>query len=364
MTFKNCSLFSFSMPTAPTEIVSQGETAMRAYQVALEGGSIETMRVRVMIIGQDRTGKSSLIRSLLKKPYTPNDSTIGIDITSATFTVSGRHDDKSFTDGVPCDFVEEERAGTGYAEGEVARAVAYQIQEEQRRQQLALGESEEAQIYGESDDDDSDSDSPFDSVDGERKCSARRSSAHSRPRTATPDSATGREAVSIELDEVDSGLTERTMSDKAETEEEGSFLSPRRFSSPTLSEDGGRERKVSSVAEEHLELTPEMKSIVVQLLRDVKVCVAMDILILGRGARAVLVLNFPCRGFILAVLRLLELSVSLVVNFHLPLTVTAFRNLFVILAVLNRSTRRQSTFLFVSTTSPASRSSTTHTRCS
>ena len=61
--------------------MARGPKALRAYEKALKDGKTHDRRVPVMIVGQDRSGKTSLKRSLKGEPFNPNeDSTIGIEI--------------------------------------------------------------------------------------------------------------------------------------------------------------------------------------------------------------------------------------------------------------------------------------------
>ena len=73
--------------TTPSEILSLGRKVQRAYLEAIRtNGCIRCPRVRLMVVGQDRAGKSSLVRALLNSlqktgsMVPPSDSTSGIDI--------------------------------------------------------------------------------------------------------------------------------------------------------------------------------------------------------------------------------------------------------------------------------------------
>ena len=75
-------LFFFSL--APLEIEARGEEAQLAYQRALKDGAVNVYRVRVLLIGQDRAGKTSLKRSLIGLPFNPKEkSTAGIEVDSS-----------------------------------------------------------------------------------------------------------------------------------------------------------------------------------------------------------------------------------------------------------------------------------------
>ena len=67
----------------------RGRLALEAYNKALAEGKTFDSRVPVMIIGQDRSGKTSLKKSLRGEPFNPHEeSTVGIDIDPSHFRVS------------------------------------------------------------------------------------------------------------------------------------------------------------------------------------------------------------------------------------------------------------------------------------
>ena len=68
------------------EILRRGPDALRAYRKALEQGKTHDRRVPVMIVGQDRSGKTSLKKSLKGEKFDPDeDSTDGIDVDPTLF---------------------------------------------------------------------------------------------------------------------------------------------------------------------------------------------------------------------------------------------------------------------------------------
>ena len=68
-------------PTAPAEIQAQGGVAKLLYEKALKEGSVNVYRGRVLFVGQDRAGKTSLKKSLLGLPFNPKEqSTEGIEV--------------------------------------------------------------------------------------------------------------------------------------------------------------------------------------------------------------------------------------------------------------------------------------------
>ena len=77
------------IPSVPSEIVARGILATKAYNRALLEGKTYVRRVPVMIIGQDRTGKTSLKKSLKGETFNPNEkSTVGIETDPSYFKVS------------------------------------------------------------------------------------------------------------------------------------------------------------------------------------------------------------------------------------------------------------------------------------
>ena len=73
----------------PMEINLRGPLAREAYNRALNEGKARVKRLPVMVIGQDRSGKTSLKNSLIGKPFNPDeDSTIGIEVGPSYFKVS------------------------------------------------------------------------------------------------------------------------------------------------------------------------------------------------------------------------------------------------------------------------------------
>ena len=70
----------------PLEIEARGEKAQLAYQRALKDGAVNVYRGRVLLIGQDRAGKTSLKKSLIGLPFNPKEkSTDGIEVDPSKF---------------------------------------------------------------------------------------------------------------------------------------------------------------------------------------------------------------------------------------------------------------------------------------
>ena len=73
----------------PLEIYLRGPRALEAYYKALEEGKTRVRRIPLMLIGQDRSGKTSLKKSLKGIPFNPHeDSTVGIDVDPSYFKVT------------------------------------------------------------------------------------------------------------------------------------------------------------------------------------------------------------------------------------------------------------------------------------
>ena len=64
---------------------AEGRRAQLAYEKALRGGFVNVYRGRILLIGQDRAGKTSLKKSLLGLPFDPKEqSTEGIEVQAST----------------------------------------------------------------------------------------------------------------------------------------------------------------------------------------------------------------------------------------------------------------------------------------
>ena len=73
----------------PPEIDLRGPRALEAYFKALREGKTRVKRIPIMLIGQDRSGKTSLKKSLQGLQFNPNeDSTVGIDVDTSYFKVT------------------------------------------------------------------------------------------------------------------------------------------------------------------------------------------------------------------------------------------------------------------------------------
>ena len=71
----------FSDSSLPPEIRARGPAAERAFQKAMQNGKVKVYRGRIMLLGQDRAGKTSLKKSLLGMPFNPQEeSTVGVEV--------------------------------------------------------------------------------------------------------------------------------------------------------------------------------------------------------------------------------------------------------------------------------------------
>ncbi|XP_067017518.1 uncharacterized protein [Acropora muricata] len=67
--------------SVPAEIRGRGPEAERAFQKAMKSGKVKVYRARIMLLGQDRAGKTSLKKSLLSLPFDPKEeSTVGVEV--------------------------------------------------------------------------------------------------------------------------------------------------------------------------------------------------------------------------------------------------------------------------------------------
>ena len=73
----------------PPEIDLRGPRALEAYNKALSEGKTRVRRIPIMLIGQDRSGKTNLKKSLQGLQFNPKeDSTVGIDVDPSYFKVT------------------------------------------------------------------------------------------------------------------------------------------------------------------------------------------------------------------------------------------------------------------------------------
>ncbi|XP_015747882.1 PREDICTED: uncharacterized protein LOC107327651 isoform X2 [Acropora digitifera] len=76
----------------PAEIRGRGPRAERAFQKAMQSGKVKVYRGRIMFLGQDRAGKTSLKKSLLGLPFDPKqESTVGVEVDPSKCEVDVGH---------------------------------------------------------------------------------------------------------------------------------------------------------------------------------------------------------------------------------------------------------------------------------
>jgi hypothetical protein len=64
----------------PAEIARQGREMIAAYNAALRGGKQQLNWTKLMFVGQERVGKSSLLRNLTSQSHNPKEvTTDGVD---------------------------------------------------------------------------------------------------------------------------------------------------------------------------------------------------------------------------------------------------------------------------------------------
>ena len=108
----------------PSEIIARGPRAQIAYENALKTGKVNVYRARIMLIGQDRAGKTSLKKSFLGLPFDPDeDSTDGIEVDPSKFEV--------YIDKVKNWKRTDEKLGVSQFASNLARMVAGIIQKDE-----------------------------------------------------------------------------------------------------------------------------------------------------------------------------------------------------------------------------------------
>ena len=135
-------MFSYLVPR---EIKAQGPEAKLAYENALKTGKVKVYRARIMLIGQDRAGKTSLKKSFLGLPFDPDeDSTDGIEVDPSKFEVD--------VDQVKNWKRTDKKLSVSQFALDLAKMVAKEIQERDKDEEVAQ----------EVDEEDSDDDSKLD----------------------------------------------------------------------------------------------------------------------------------------------------------------------------------------------------------
>ena len=123
----------------PSEIIARGPRAQIAYENALKTGKVNVYRARIMLIGQDRAGKTSLKKSLLGLPFDPDeDSTDGIEVDPSKFEVC--------IDKVKNWKRTDEKLGVSQFASNLARMVAGIIQKDEEDEDNDDDEEEDAKL--------------------------------------------------------------------------------------------------------------------------------------------------------------------------------------------------------------------------
>ena len=110
-------------PIVPSEIIARGQGAKRAYENALKNGKVKVYRGRIMFIGQDRAGKTSLKKHLLGLPFDPNEeSTDGVEVDPSAFEFDVDHATNWK--------ISNEKLNVSHFANELAKIVAGKLQEQ------------------------------------------------------------------------------------------------------------------------------------------------------------------------------------------------------------------------------------------
>ena len=115
--------FKYFLGGVPDEIKARGPRAKLAYENALKKGEVKLYRARIMLMGKDRAGKTSLKKSFLDLPFDPQeDSTDGIQVDPSKFEVK--------VDQVKNWKLTNENLGVSQFMSDLAKMVARDIQED------------------------------------------------------------------------------------------------------------------------------------------------------------------------------------------------------------------------------------------
>ena len=115
--------FKYFLGGVPDEINARGPRAKLAYENALKKGEVKLYRARIMLMGKDRAGKTSLKKSFLDLPFDPQeDSTDGIQVDPSKFEVK--------VDQVKNWKLTNENLGVSQFMSDLAKMVARDIQED------------------------------------------------------------------------------------------------------------------------------------------------------------------------------------------------------------------------------------------
>jgi len=85
-------IHSNPLSLVPQEIRARGPIAEASFKEAMEKGSVPVYRGRIMLLGQDRAGKTSLKKFLLGITFDPDEeSTVGVKVEPTKFEVEIDH---------------------------------------------------------------------------------------------------------------------------------------------------------------------------------------------------------------------------------------------------------------------------------
>ena len=129
----------------PREIKARGPEAQIAYENALKTGKVKVYRARIMLIGQDRAGKTSLRKSFLGLPFDPaEESTDGVEVDPSKLEVD--------TDLVKNWKRTDEKLEVSQFAADLVRMVARELQEnaddEEEGDEEIIGEDNEIENEG------------------------------------------------------------------------------------------------------------------------------------------------------------------------------------------------------------------------
>ena len=126
-------------PQFPSEIKARGRKAMLAYENALKTGNVKVYRARIMFIGQDRAGKTSLKNSFLGLSFDPRQqSTDGIELDLSKFEVD--------VDQVSNWKCTDEKQGVSKFVPNLVRMVAGKLEQEETRVDPAQDDKKEKTV--------------------------------------------------------------------------------------------------------------------------------------------------------------------------------------------------------------------------
>ena len=124
----------------PSEIQKHDPEVQRAFFRAMWSGEVQVYRGRIMFIGQDRAGKTSLKKSLLGMPFDPQeDSTVGIEVDPSKFEVDVDH-------AINWQPTEQKDLAVHEFEDDIAKIIATEYQNSLSVQVIAINNSQGFQI--------------------------------------------------------------------------------------------------------------------------------------------------------------------------------------------------------------------------